>query len=67
MDSEKIICANCDGEGWVCGEHPKVPWYDSESCCGAASVPCSCNEECELTLEIDDSNGVETKGYLSDS
>lgn len=36
------LCANCNGEGWVCEDHPEVPW--GEECCGGAGMPCSCNE-----------------------
>lgn len=38
-----IRCANCDGEGWVCENHPEVPWFDGEGCCGGAGSPCACN------------------------
>lgn len=39
-------CANCDGYGWVCENHPDVPWegvagYGCE--CGPG-MPCSCND-----------------------
>ena len=40
---EKVECANCDGEGWVCEDHPEVPWQDGQGCCGAAGMPCKCN------------------------
>ncbi|MCZ6468042.1 MAG: hypothetical protein O6499_00145 [Candidatus Dadabacteria bacterium] len=43
-DERKIsICANCDGTGWVCEDHPEVPWNDGKNCCGGAGSPCSCN------------------------
>jgi len=37
-------CANCDGEGWVCEDHPEVPWGDGHQCCGGAGMPCKCND-----------------------
>lgn len=38
-------CANCDGEGWVCENHPEVPWIGGlQECCGGAGMPCSCNK-----------------------
>ncbi|MDX2349179.1 MAG: hypothetical protein QNK32_02195 [Porticoccus sp.] len=40
---EMLTCANCDGEGWVCEDHPEVPWRDGDGCCGGAGSPCSCN------------------------
>lgn len=41
--NEKHLCANCDGTGWVCEDHPEVPWLDGEGCCGGAGSPCVCN------------------------
>ena len=43
IDKSNIRCANCDGEGWVCEDHPEVPWMDGDGCCGGAGQPCSCN------------------------
>lgn len=43
IDGSNVRCANCDGEGWVCEDHPEVPWMDGEGCCGGAGMPCSCN------------------------
>ena len=37
------LCANCDGEGWVCENHPEVPWSYGDGCCGGAGAPCACN------------------------
>jgi hypothetical protein len=37
------VCANCDGEGWVCEDHPEVPWNGGDGCCGGAGMPCKCN------------------------
>lgn len=39
-----VTCANCDGEGWVCENHPEVPWNGGDGCCGGAGMPCSCNK-----------------------
>lgn len=43
VDSADHLCANCDGQGWVCENHPEVPWHDGEGCCGGAGSPCVCN------------------------
>lgn len=39
------ICADCDGQNWVCEEHPECPWLvaDGNSHCGAPGMPCKCN------------------------
>lgn len=37
-------CANCEGEGWVCENHPQRPWGWGEGCCGGAGMPCLCNK-----------------------
>ncbi len=38
-------CPNCNGEGWVCENHPAVAWQGGEAeCCGGAGAPCHiCN------------------------
>ena len=37
------VCANCDGEGLVCEDHPEVPWMGGLGCCALGEgVPCSC-------------------------
>ncbi len=39
-------CKNCNGEGWVCEDHPTKPWQDGEGCCGAAGAACNiCNAD----------------------
>lgn len=35
------ICQLCQGSGWLCDEHPTLPW-DHDGCEGAGIV-CSCN------------------------
>lgn len=40
---KSVKCANCDNEGWVCENHPEVPWGDGDGCCGGAGMPCKCN------------------------
>ena len=42
-EKPKLVCANCDNEGWVCEEHPEVPWTSYSDCCGGAGMPCTCN------------------------
>lgn len=39
-------CPKCKGEGWVCEEHPDVPFPlddEHEKVCGGAGMPCICN------------------------
>ena len=44
VQSPPVVCANCDGQLWVCENHPEVPWDGStDRCCGGAGMPCSCN------------------------
>jgi hypothetical protein len=43
-------CSRCEGDGWICVQHPEHPWNGPGACgCGRAGVPCpSCNaEECD--------------------
>ena len=45
-----VKCEICDGDGWVCENHPNLPWEDADSpraCdCGGAGSPChNCNTE----------------------
>jgi len=37
-------CKFCNGEGWVCEDHPEVQWRDGTNCCGGAGIPCKCNK-----------------------
>ncbi len=40
-----MTCANCNGEGWVCENHPEIPWNGGyQTCCGGAGMPCACNK-----------------------
>lgn len=36
------VCADCDGQGWVCEDHPEVPFNSGEGCCGGAGMKCKC-------------------------
>ena len=37
-------CKVCKGDGWVCENHPDVPWNGgTQQCCGGAGMPCECN------------------------
>lgn len=43
-------CAICKGEGWVCENHPEIPWNGgNQECCGGAGSPCACNSDLSLT------------------
>jgi hypothetical protein len=34
-------CAFCGGSGWLCADHPALPWKHDD--CGSEGVPCVCN------------------------
>ena len=38
-------CNRCEDCGWVCENHPDMPWEGKHACpCGAAGAPCPvCN------------------------
>ena len=38
----KLICPDCAGSGWLCEEHPNLPWDHDEECDGAG-IACDCN------------------------
>lgn len=45
LSINKMSCKTCQGEGWVCENHPKVKWNDGDpECCGGAGMPCKCNK-----------------------
>lgn len=36
-------CSNCNGQGWVCENHPNVPWDDGDAtCCAAEGAKWNC-------------------------
>ena len=39
----RLICAQCAGCGWLCEEHPTLPWGHDDECEGVG-VACRCNE-----------------------
>ena len=40
-DKKLTICTFCNGEGWVCENHPETPSSEmGASCCGGAATPC---------------------------
>jgi hypothetical protein len=39
----KLICALCAGSGWLCDEHPSLPWSHDDRCDGGG-IACRCNE-----------------------
>lgn len=47
--TDKIVCANCDGEGCVCENHPEVPWLEGDGCCGGAGMLCICHPRYDET------------------
>ena len=34
-------CAFCEGSGWLCADHPTLPWKHDD--CGSEGAPCVCN------------------------
>lgn len=40
-------CQTCQGERWVCENHPDLPW-SSEGCQCSAGVPCPACNPCDL-------------------
>lgn len=46
-------CEICKGEGWVCEEHPGIPYEGPERCgCCGAGMHCVCNSEIELIGDL---------------
>jgi hypothetical protein len=43
IDKADLSCEICEGEGWVCEDHPKEPWLEGDHC-DAAGQPCKCNQ-----------------------
>ena len=41
MKQLKLICARCRGSGWLCDEHPLLPWEHGD--CDGVGVACNCN------------------------
>jgi hypothetical protein len=41
MKQLKLICAKCRGSGWLCDEHPQLPWEHEH--CDGVGIPCNCN------------------------
>lgn len=39
----KLICALCEGSGWLCDEHPTLRWSHDDDCDGGG-IACRCNE-----------------------
>lgn len=40
-----MTCMTCNGEGWVCENHPLNKWDEGDQeCCGGAGMPCRCNK-----------------------
>ena len=37
----RLICPDCHGSGWLCDEHPSVPWGHDD--CDGTGIVCGCN------------------------
>lgn len=57
-------CTVCQGEGWVCEDHPDKAWDSGNGCCGAAGAPCVCNPEAKMPPGSTIIWDIE-RGYLS--
>lgn len=57
MIDVKKVCPICQGEGWVCEQHPTEPFphiYSFHECAGPR-MPCKCNVDgAALSLELQD-------------
>lgn len=38
-------CKICEGDGWVCENHPDKAWKGGDGCCGGAGMLCVCNPQ----------------------
>ena len=45
------MCPTCFGTGWVCENHPSLPWDDDLGCTCGAGVPCECNKAGEFGVD----------------
>lgn len=43
----RLICSLCAGSGWLCDEHPDLPWSHADDCDGGG-IACRCNELAKL-------------------
>lgn len=41
MNLLKVMCSTCRGSGWLCDEHPTLPWEHED--CDGVGVACRCN------------------------
>ena len=58
-------CPICKGLGWVCENHPELPWSDETGCQCGAGMTCQCNrteghEEPDVT-QLLDGNDIEVE------
>ena len=47
----KLICPQCRGSGWLCDEHPGLPW-DHDPQCDGAGVVGGCNATALMPHEV---------------
>jgi hypothetical protein len=41
-------CPKCNGQVWVCENHPDHPWIGDDACrCGGAGMPCPVCNPCD--------------------
>ncbi len=56
MDERKIgKCRTCNGEGWICEEHPNLPWPHDD--CSGPGMPCQ-EPGCPDSMRTDPSNAL---------
>jgi hypothetical protein len=44
-------CPKCFGLGWVCENHPNLPWSEEIGCICGAGMQCSCNRADDAGVE----------------
>lgn len=55
-------CPVCLGIGWVCENHPDLPWDEEFGCECGAGIPCECNTAGEPGVEEPDVSQVVMQG-----
>lgn len=49
-------CPKCAGIGWVCENHPSLPWHEDLGCVCGAGMPCECNRAGEAGIDEPDTS-----------
>jgi hypothetical protein len=46
MGAARFVCSDCRGSGWLCAEHPTLPWEHED--CDGVGIGCGCNPTAHL-------------------